>query len=197
MAPTTEAETVSVLLDGAADGILLADAHGRVLLANRPFREAAETLGLKLGGTFTDGLIELADRTTEPYAFVAALERLRDEAGAVELEDAAAGRAFRLDVSSPDELHGRAWTLREVTRDRERERSREDRIATIAHDLRTPLTSMSGFIGLLRDGDRGPLNPDQQRYLEIVHRAADRLQQLVDELLAASGRDEFRSEEGQ
>ncbi len=195
MAQLTEAETLRILLDGAADGLLLADAEDRVLLANRVFREAAELLGLQLDRPFTEALLELADATGEPYAFTAAVGRLRHEAGAVEFEDAAGGRAFRLDASSPDQAPGRAWTLRELTRERDHDRSVDERIAAIGHDLRTPLTSMSGFVGLLRDGDQGPLSPKQQRYLDIVQRAADRLQQLVDELLATPRRDVSGSEE--
>jgi signal transduction histidine kinase len=196
VAPTTETEILGVLLDEAADGILLADPHGHVLLANRRFRELADLLGLDLGGRFADGLGGLAERATEPYAHAAAVDRLRGEAGEIEFEDAVTGRIFRLDAS-PDLALGRAWTLREVTQQREREREREERVAAIGHDLRTPLTSMAGFIGLLREGDYGPLNPEQQRYLEIVHRAAGRLQQLIDELLAASGREVSRSKEAQ
>ena len=80
----------------------------------------------------------------------------------------------------------RVWTLRELTELRARERARDELVATIGHELRTPLTSMVGFIELLQDGGAGSLGPEQERYLEIVRRAAERLQRLVDELLERS-----------
>jgi len=180
--PTTDADSLLVLLDESLDGLLLADGRGRVALANRPFRDAADLLGLALDGVFADRLLELADRTTEPYAFAAAVERLREGAGVVEFEDAVAGGVYELHAAAEGDA-GRAWTLRDVTRRRAEQRARDDRVAAVGHELRTPLTSMTGFIDLLSDGSAGPLTAEQARYLEIVGRAAARLQTLVGELL--------------
>ena len=182
MRPTTEADPLLALLDETADGLLLVDAGGDMLLANRAFRQWAGRLGLSLDGRLADRLVELADRTTEPYAFAAAVEVLRDVAGSVEFEDAVAGGVYRLHVSAAEEA-GRAWTVRDVTRERDADRARDDRVAALGHELRTPLTAMAGFIELLEDGGAGPLTTEQARYLEIVHRATERLQVLVDELL--------------
>jgi signal transduction histidine kinase len=180
--PRTEADALLALLDETTDGILFVDADGQILFASRPFRRAADSLGLSLEAVFVDRLLELADRTNEPYAFTAAVERLRADAGCVEFEDAAVGRAYQLRVSPVDPA-GRVWSLREVTSRREEDRARDDRVAALGHELRTPLTSMTGFIELLEDGGAGPLTPEQARYLEIVKRAAERLQGLVGELL--------------
>jgi signal transduction histidine kinase len=185
MRPTTELDEVLPLLDQTIDGIALVGGDGLLRFANLPFRRSAEALGLRLTGPLVDCVLELADRTTEPYAFTAAVERLRGEAGQLDFEDAAAGSAFLLDVS-PADPGGRVWTLRELTDVRARERAREELVGTIGHELRTPLTSMVGFIELLQDGRAGSLEPEQERYLEIVHRAAARLQRLVDELLERS-----------
>ena len=182
MRPTTGTDPLLALLDEAADGLLLVDAGGELLVANRTFRRWADRLGLSLEGPLVDRLVELADRTTEPYAFAAAVEALREGPGSVELEDAVAGGVYRLHVS-PAEDAGRAWTLRDVTRERDADRARDDRVAALGHELRTPLTAMAGFIELLEDGGAGPLTTEQARYLEIVRRATERLQALVDELL--------------
>jgi len=184
----TETAALVELLDSAAGGILFTDGEGRVVHANLAFRRDAERLGLVLDGTFLDRVVELADRTTEPYAFTAALGPLEAAAGEIEFEDAAAGRLLRLEVSAPAAA-GRVWTLRDVTGLRDAAEARDERVAALGHELRTPLTAMAGFIELLRDGSAGPLTPDQARYLEIVGRAAGRLQVLVDELLRTSDAD--------
>jgi signal transduction histidine kinase len=180
--PTTEADALLALLDETPDGILFVDADGQILFASRPFRRSADALRLDLEDLFVDRLLELAERTNEPYAFTAAVEQLRASAGCVAFEDAAGGGAYELRVS-PAEPGGRVWTLRDVTGQREEARVRDDRVAALGHELRTPLTSMTGFIELLEDGGAGPLTPEQARYLEIVRRAAERLQGLVGELL--------------
>jgi len=171
------------LLDRTVDGILVTDPSGAVRLANGPFRLLAEGLGLSLDGAFVDRMLELADRTSEPYALTAGLERLGDAQAIFDFEDAATGRSFGLHVSARDAGLGRVWTLREVTAERERERERDELVATLGHELRTPLTSMTGFLELVRAGSAGPLTAEQERYLEIVHRAAERLHELVDELI--------------
>jgi signal transduction histidine kinase len=64
---------------------------------------------------------------------------------------------------------------------READRLKDEFVALISHDLRTPLTSIMGYLELtLADGD---LTDDQRGYLEIVDRNADRLLRLVNDLL--------------
>lgn len=61
-------------------------------------------------------------------------------------------------------------------------------LSTATHELKTPLTSILGYVErLLHKQDRvGQLNERQQRYVETVERNAHRLQLLVDDLLDVS-----------
>ena len=56
-------------------------------------------------------------------------------------------------------------------------------LSIVSHDLRTPLTSVVGYLELLDDEQVGPLNAEQRRYLAAVRRGADRLIALVNDLL--------------
>ncbi len=80
-------------------------------------------------------------------------------------------------------LLGRIFTLREMTAERESERLKDEFVATVSHELRTPLTSIRGFVELLLAGEGGDLTRDQQRFLGIVERNAERLLRLVGDLL--------------
>jgi signal transduction histidine kinase len=184
--PATPDDRLQSVLDATVDGVLVTGDDGVAVLANRPFVALAEAIGLGVDGVFADRLLELADRTAEPYAYTAAVDRLGDAAEWIEFEDAAAGRAFALHASALDRRLGRVWTLREVTEEHDRQQSRDEFVAMVGHELRTPLTSMSGFLELLADGDAGPLTAEQMRYVEIVQRATARLHALVDELLERS-----------
>lgn len=68
-------------------------------------------------------------------------------------------------------------------------RAKTDFLARVSHEFRTPLTSLLGFIGLMRDSD---LPPDALEDLGYVERAALQLSRLVEDLLdsasLASGR---------
>jgi hypothetical protein len=69
---------------------------------------------------------------------------------------------------------------------RELDQVKSDFVATVSHDLRTPLTSIVGNTELILDGDAGELAPMQRRLLETVDRNARRLDALVGDLLLLS-----------
>jgi hypothetical protein len=69
---------------------------------------------------------------------------------------------------------------------RELDQVKNDFVATVSHDLRTPLTSIIGNTELLLDGDAGPLGSVQRRLLDAVDRNCRRLDTLVGDLLLLS-----------
>ena len=56
-------------------------------------------------------------------------------------------------------------------------------VSVAAHELRTPLAPIRGYVEVLLDGDVGPLNEEQREYLEVVQRSVRRLRTLTDNLL--------------
>ena len=61
-------------------------------------------------------------------------------------------------------------------------RQKDDFVSAVSHELRSPITSIVGFVEVLQD--EGELAPEQREYLEIVDRNARRLGVLVEDLLA-------------
>jgi signal transduction histidine kinase len=55
-------------------------------------------------------------------------------------------------------------------------------LAAVAHQLRTPLTSVAGYLELLGDALLGPLTEDQRQVLETMGGSVQRLSELIDEL---------------
>ena len=67
---------------------------------------------------------------------------------------------------------------------READRLKDEFVALISHDLRTPLTSIIGYTELAREEvPDAPLDDERRGYLEVVARSAERLLRLVDDLL--------------
>ena len=62
---------------------------------------------------------------------------------------------------------------------KKREQDIRREITNISHDLRTPLTSILGYLELLKDS---PLSPEQQEYLEIIHNRSSHLNTLISQL---------------
>jgi signal transduction histidine kinase len=66
----------------------------------------------------------------------------------------------------------------------EADRLKDEFVALISHDLRTPLTSIMGYVELVLDDDVEPQLDDERRgFLEVVSRSSYRLMRLVDDLL--------------
>lgn len=73
-----------------------------------------------------------------------------------------------------DSLRQKEQTIREV------ERRKNDMVVYLAHDLKTPIASMIGYLALLQEQEQIPDNL-RQRYLGIVSGSAQRLNDLIDE----------------
>lgn len=73
--------------------------------------------------------------------------------------------------------------LHDVTAKREAERVRGEFISTVSHELRSPMTSIKGAMGLLLAGTAGPVPEKAHGMLSIAHRNADRLINIINDLL--------------
>lgn len=59
-------------------------------------------------------------------------------------------------------------------------------VANISHELRTPLTHIKGYLELMVSDSLGPLTEEQRHGLQVSHKAADRLENLIDDLIMFS-----------
>ena len=94
-----------------------------------------------------------------------------------------------IEVVGDDEFSSMAAGLNQMTRDirslmdkeREAERSKNELITNVAHDLRTPLTSIIGYLELLSNGT--PMTPEmEKKYIDIAYTKAKRLEKLIEDL---------------
>ena len=73
----------------------------------------------------------------------------------------------------------------------EREKQHSEFLGNVSHDLRTPVTSIGGFIEGMRDGTIPPDRYDY--YLDIIKAETQRLEGLVNDLVADAGQDDSRA----
>ncbi len=101
---------------------------------------------------------------------------------------AVAERAYRpVAVEGRDEVAGLARAFNAMAeRLRELDQLKEGFMATVSHELRSPLTSMREGAHLLRDQVAGGLTPKQARLVTIIEEGAERLLRLVNQLLDLS-----------
>ncbi len=190
--------------DDLPDGVLVADADGRVVVLN----PAAERLlgtsaDAALGRDYRE-VLPLTDsqgrdwwQCTDPYSGLRSRRR-QPECQLTYAGGGAGGSDLLVTASyvrGPErELQRLVVALRD-THARERiERSRANLVSTVAHELRSPLTSVKGFTAtLLAKWER--FNDDQKKVmLQTVNADADRVTRLITELLDVSRIDAGRLE---
>jgi two-component system, NtrC family, sensor histidine kinase KinB len=82
-----------------------------------------------------------------------------------------------------DELIGAAVALADVTKFHLLDRLKSDMVATVSHELKTPLTSVQMAIHLLLEEVIGPLTPKQIELLLAARQDADRILTMINDLL--------------
>ena len=80
---------------------------------------------------------------------------------------------------------GALLVMNDVTRLRRLETMRRDFVANVSHELKTPITSIKGFVETLLETP--PEHPEEmERFLGIINKQADRLATIISDLLALS-----------
>jgi PAS domain S-box-containing protein len=190
--------------DDLPDGVIVTDAVGTVVLLNPAAERILSTTADAAVGRDLRQVLPLADEQhrdwwecTDPYAGLATRtrqpeRRLQVSKGALLGRELLVTAAYVRDEQRA--LQRVVVSLRD-NRARERtDRSRADLVSTVAHELRSPLTSVKGFTAtLLAKWDR--FNDEQkQLMLQTVNADADRVTRLLTELLDVSRIDAGRLE---
>jgi len=179
---------LQAIFDRSQDAFISFDGSGRVLLASAAFTRltgyaegeviglsAAELLARLEGGSIE---CESADHAATAVAQPALMERQLSLPGPIPKE--------LLVIPLHDPEHGRpfALCLRDVTRSQALERMKSEFITTAAHELRTPMASIVGFVELLRTRVMGDAR--RTEVLDIVWRQSKRMVSILNELLDLS-----------
>jgi len=182
-----ERDVLDAVLESAGDGVLMADRSGKPVVENRRWAELLGGQGLaaaaelrRLEGSHQQKFAQAALAWLgDPEQMVAA-EFERTEPTYQRL------RCYTAPVRHVDRTTlGRLFVMRDITRESEAERMRSAFVATVSHELRSPLTAIAGYTDTLLNA--GPWDADTEReFLEIVARSAGKLAGLVDNLLDAA-----------
>ncbi|HBA60056.1 MAG TPA: hypothetical protein DCZ92_04410 [Elusimicrobia bacterium] len=63
---------------------------------------------------------------------------------------------------------------------------KDEFLSTVSHELKTPLTTIKGFVSVILSGEVGPLNEQQLNFLAVVDQSVNRLTHLISNLLDLS-----------
>ncbi|HEY7462180.1 MAG TPA: ATP-binding protein [Gemmatimonadota bacterium] len=177
-----EKEQLQGVLEGMVEGVLVTDRAGRVLQTNAALQQMFGLSRPPVGRTSLEALRspsleEILER---------AIER-RERAGGVVRLSHPAERQLEVEVAPlgrDGDAHAVVAVFHDVTRLKKLEGVRRDFAANVSHEIRTPVTAIRGYAETLRAAADSP--EERARFAEIIIRHADRLTDLVDDLLALS-----------
>jgi signal transduction histidine kinase len=84
------------------------------------------------------------------------------------------------------QLEGVVVVFRDITRERQLEKLKDEFVSVASHELRTPMTAIKGMISMIFDGDYGPVSPELKEPLSDVMTSTERLIHLVNDMLNVS-----------
>jgi two-component system phosphate regulon sensor histidine kinase PhoR len=189
---TRQRREQEAVLASMVEGVLAVDQRERLITLNQA---GARLLGVD-PETARERPIPEVVRHPDLQNFVArALASSRQVDGEIVLRD---NRLLQLRGTTLRDPQGKAFgaliVLNDVTRLRRLEKARRDFAANVSHELKTPITSIKGFVETLLDGAiQEPENA--LNFLHIIAKHADRLNEIIDDLLSLS-RIEQDSEQG-
>ncbi|MTW09232.1 PAS domain S-box protein [Pseudoduganella eburnea] len=166
-ADTADAEQrFGSLLESMPDAIVMANAFGRIVLANRLAEDLFGYLPGELQGMALEAVLP---NMPEPHG------KRKD------------GESFPADVkaSTIRGAHGALalHAVRDISELAKAGQAKERFLASMSHELRTPLNAIIGFTGTLLMQLPGPLNADQDKQLRTVQASARHLLSLINDLL--------------
>ncbi len=173
------------VLASMVEGVLAVDTDGHIISLNKA---AAQFFDVFQPETATGRSIEEVFRNVKLQRFVA---KVLEGQETCECELVVQNRqTYSLQARGTNLLGqgrriGAVVVFNDVSRLRRLENLRRDFVANVSHELKTPITSIKGFVETLLDGaSQDPI--EAERFLKIVAKHADRLNAIIDDLLVLS-----------
>lgn len=175
-------EEFQIITENMQEGLLVIDAYTMILSGNSSVWRMFQLREPKTG----DSVYSL-DRNEDFRKVVE--DVLKGQHGSAMLQlDGEYVQLIANPVSRDDKVVGAVLLLVNETEKVERENLRREFSANVSHELKTPLTSISGFAEIIQDGM--VQGEDVQKFAGRIYREAQRLIQLVEDTIKISQLDE-------
>ncbi|MEF9992577.1 MAG: ATP-binding protein [Romboutsia sp.] len=174
------------IIKSISHGILAIDVNGNILLINeeaKKFIKADENKSPE--GKSINATIKETKILKEIYRFVGSK---KNESSEITTDD---GIVYQIKLDpvylqgTNNVIIGSIINIEDTTEKVKLENMRSDFVANVSHELKTPLTSISGFVETLKLNENIDVST-RNRFLGIIETESDRLKRLIDDILLLS-----------
>ena len=181
----TEKTKTEAVIYSIADGIVMTDFSGRIMLMNRRAREMLQVSGEEVLDK------NLMDYIGDQRIAHSLREIIEEKEKTVVKEIDFSQGPYRKFIKTGTNIVktekgknlGVVTVLHDITLEKEIEKMKEDFIHSITHDLRSPMTSIRGFVEVLLDGSAGEINEEQRDFLKIIDVSSQKLLGMINNIL--------------
>lgn len=185
-----EKEKIETILKSTADGIILTNEKARLLLVNPIVEKWFDIKHDKVEDIAFKKVIQHENLNSHLAAFTNTPDS-KDKNYEIILQDENSNKQRVLQVKSvkvhdkqTGKLNSVVTVLRDITREKEIDRLKTELVSMVAHELRSPLTCISGFSELLLDDS---VTKEQSgEYANIILKESNRLNDLINKFLDIS-----------
>jgi two-component system NtrC family sensor kinase len=170
----TERLKLEAILTHTGDGVIVVNDSNRIVLINTPARSVLNLDENHVAGKLVTDVIINQEVRDLLMRGSAALPQKRTE---IVLDD---NRVFNASLTPVPEV-GRAVIMQDITHLKQLDRIKSEFVTTVSHDLRSPLTAILGYVGLIKRV--GPVNPQQDEFIKRIEISANAITTLITDLL--------------
>ncbi|MEM9773959.1 MAG: ATP-binding protein [Chloroflexota bacterium] len=180
------------ILESIADGVLVVDQEGEMILANDAFIEIFEKPRWEIVGHHVRSMGEIVEPSGENWFNAVQEWSVNEPSGRAgeTVEDTivlkTSDRMVRVNLApvfAGGQFFGTVSIFRDITREIEADLAKTSFVSLVSHELRTPLTSIRGYTDLMLMGAAGELPDAVTKYIKIIQTNAKRLHELVGDIL--------------
>ncbi len=176
---------LEAILAGMVEGVIVIGKNEKILLMNPPVTEMLDLRSnMVIGKTYWEVLRDVEINASIKEALTQR-KSLRKEIRIVGMNESHFVMQISTVLTAPENLSAIVLVFHDITELKRLEKLRSEFVANVSHEFKTPLTTIRGFAETLQDGaieDKAKA----KGFLDIINKHAQRLEQLVNDLLTLS-----------